>query len=74
MWINPRPMMVDQQPLAIGMRAAMPYIDDFVPGHDPRAVAGLARLIGGLANDRPARKIVPLSPPDPPRAASSPRA
>ena len=39
-WINPRPMSVDQQPLAIGMRAAMPYIDDFVPGHDPRAVAG----------------------------------
>jgi hypothetical protein len=47
----------------------MPYIDDFVPGHDPRAVAGLARLIGGLANDRPARKIVPISPPDTPRAA-----
>ncbi len=58
-WINPRPMSVDDQPLAIGMRAAMPYIDDFVPGHDPRAVAGLAKLIGGLAGDRPARKIVP---------------
>ncbi|HWC26945.1 MAG TPA: hypothetical protein VG474_10205, partial [Solirubrobacteraceae bacterium] len=56
--INPRPMSVDQQPLAIGMRAAMPYIDDFVPGHDPRAVAGLAQLIGGLAADRPARKVV----------------
>ncbi|MDP8967367.1 MAG: VWA domain-containing protein [Actinomycetota bacterium] len=57
-WINPRPMAVDQQPLAIGMRAAMPYIDDFVPGHDPRAVAGLAQLIGGLASDRPMRKVV----------------
>jgi len=31
-WINPRPMEVDQQPLAIGMRAAMPFIDEFVPG------------------------------------------
>lgn len=61
-WINPRPMSVDQQPLAIGMRAAMPYIDDFVPGHDPRAVAGLARLIGGLASDRPARKVIALTP------------
>ncbi|MGI8594671.1 MAG: vWA domain-containing protein, partial [Solirubrobacteraceae bacterium] len=40
-WVNPRPMEVDQQPLAIGMRAAMPFIDEFVPGHDPRAVAGL---------------------------------
>ncbi len=57
-WINPRPMSVDRQPLAIGMRAAMPYIDDFVPGHDPRAVAGLAQLIGGLAGERPARRAV----------------
>ena len=62
-WINPRPMSVDQQPLAIGMRAAMPFIDDFVPGHDPRAIAGLAQLIGGLASDRPARKIVSPVPP-----------
>ena len=57
-WINPRPMMVDQQPLAIGMRAAMPYIDDFVPGHDPRAVAGLAPLVGGLGTQRPRRKLM----------------
>lgn len=57
-WINPRPMLVDQQPLAIGMRAAMPYIDDFVPGHDPRAIAGLAPLVGGLGRRRPRRKLV----------------
>lgn len=56
-WINPRPMLVDQQPLAIGMRAAMPYIDDFVPGHDPRAIAGLAPLVGGLGAQRPRRKL-----------------
>jgi len=58
-WINPRPMTVDQQPLAIGMRAAMPFIDEFVPGHDPRAVAGLAGLIGGLGTGRPQRKVRP---------------
>jgi len=57
-WINPRPMLVDQQPLALGMRAAMPYIDDFVPGHDPRAIAGLAPLVGGLGKRRPRRKLV----------------
>ena len=61
-WINPRPMAVDQQPLAIGMRAAMPYIDDFVPGHDPRAVAGLASVIGELCADRPSRKIARPAP------------
>jgi uncharacterized protein with von Willebrand factor type A (vWA) domain len=57
-WINPRPMLVDQQPLAIGMRAAMPYIDDFIPGHDPRAISGLAPLVGGLDKQRPRRKMV----------------
>jgi uncharacterized protein with von Willebrand factor type A (vWA) domain len=60
-WINPRPMSIDQQPLAIGMRAAMPYVDDFVPGHDPRAVAGLAKLIGGLAGARPPRKVMSVA-------------
>jgi uncharacterized protein with von Willebrand factor type A (vWA) domain len=61
-WINPRPMLVDEQPLAVGMRAALPYIDDFVPGHDPRSAAGLAGLIAALGSDRPRRR----SRPDPP--------
>jgi len=62
-WINPRPMEVDQQPLAIGMRAAMPFIDEFVPGHDPRAIAGMAHLIAGLNAQRPHRRAfaVPAS-------------
>ena len=55
-WVNPRPMLVDDQPLAVGMRAALPFIDDFIPGHDPRAVAGLAPIIGGLGQQRPQRR------------------
>ncbi len=55
-WINPRPMLVDEQPLALGMRAALPFVDDFIPGHDPRAVAGLAPIIGGLGAQRPQRR------------------
>lgn len=57
-WINPRPLLVDKQPLATGMRAAMPYIDDFVPGHDPRSIAGLATLIAALDSRRPRRRAV----------------
>lgn len=62
-WINPRPLAVDQQPLAVGMHAAMPFVDEFVPGHDPRAVAGLAGLIGGLDAGRPRRRalVVPAA-------------
>jgi uncharacterized protein len=55
-WINPRPTDVASQPLAVGMRAALPNVDDFIPGHDPRAMAGLASLIGGLGPGRPARR------------------
>ena len=60
-WINPRPMEVDQQPLAIGMRAAMPYIDEFVPGHDPRAIAGMAHLIAGMNTQRARRRSRPTA-------------
>ncbi|MGH2982805.1 MAG: vWA domain-containing protein [Solirubrobacterales bacterium] len=59
-WINPRPADINMQPLAIGMRAALPHVDDFVPGHDPRAIAGLARLIVGLGGGRPARRQRPV--------------
>jgi uncharacterized protein with von Willebrand factor type A (vWA) domain len=54
-WLNPRPAELDGQPLAVGMRAALPCIDDFVPGHDPRAVEQLVRVISGLGEHRPTR-------------------
>ena len=60
-WINPRPTDLDGQPLAIGLRAALPFVDDYVPGHDPAAVARLARLVAGLGSGRPARPQRPLA-------------
>jgi len=60
-WVNPRPADIDMQPLAVGMRAALPYVDDFVSGHDPRAIHGLAALIRGLGAARPARRQRPVS-------------
>ena len=60
-WINPRPSAIDGQPLAVGMRAALPHIDDFVAGHDASAIAALARLIGGLGSGRPSRAQRPLT-------------
>lgn len=55
-WLNPRPGTLEGQPLAVGMRAALPYVDDFVAGHDPRAIVQLARVIGRLGSGRPARR------------------
>ena len=70
-WVNPRPMLIDEQPLAIGMRAAMPFVDDFIPGHDPRAVAGLAPIIGGLGSQRPNRRRADVMAPKPAPLVSS---
>ena len=55
-WVNPRPGTLHDQPLAIGMRAALPHVDDFIPGHDPRAARNLATLIRTLGSSRPARR------------------
>ena len=60
-WLNPRPIELDRQPLAIGMRAALPHVDDFIPGGDARAITGLASLISGLGSGRPLRRQRPLS-------------
>jgi uncharacterized protein len=60
-WVNPRPADIEMQPLAVGMRAALPYVDDFIPGHDPRAIYGLAALVRGLGAARPARRQRPVS-------------
>ena len=54
-WLNPRPATLRDQPLAVGMRAALPHVDDFIPGHDPLAARNLATLIRTLGSSRPAR-------------------
>ena len=55
-WLNPRPGAVGRQPLAVGLRAALPHVDDYVAGCDTEAVAELVRLIGGVGSERPARR------------------
>jgi uncharacterized protein with von Willebrand factor type A (vWA) domain len=60
-WLNPRPADIDGHPLAVGMRAALPHVDDFVRGRDPRAMLELARIISGVGADRPARPQRPLA-------------
>jgi uncharacterized protein with von Willebrand factor type A (vWA) domain len=59
-WVNPRAGGLDGQPLAIGMRAVLPHVDDYVPGHDHRARAGLAGLLSTMSDRRPARSQRPL--------------
>ncbi|MBB2912840.1 hypothetical protein FHS43_004135 [Streptosporangium becharense] len=46
-WVNPHKGQQGYQPLTAGMRAALPYVDDFVAGHSLAAFEELAGLLGG---------------------------
>jgi len=44
-WVNPLKVTPGYAPLARGMAAALPYVDDFVEGHSVAAMEELARVI-----------------------------
>ncbi|MEP6661842.1 MAG: VWA domain-containing protein [Acidimicrobiales bacterium] len=44
-WVNPLKATAGYAPLARGMAAALPYVDDFVEGHSLEAIEQLARVI-----------------------------
>jgi uncharacterized protein len=46
-WVNPLKGAPGYAPLARGMAAALPYVDDFVEGHSLAALEELAAVIGG---------------------------
>jgi hypothetical protein len=47
-WVSPLKGSSDYQPLAGGMRAALPHIDRFVAGHNLASLERLAALLSGL--------------------------
>lgn len=47
-WVNPLKGNPEYQPLAGGMRAALPFVDRFVPGHNLRSLEALASVLAGL--------------------------
>ena len=47
-WVNPLKGMPDYEPLAAGMRAALPYVDRFLPGHNLESLEELAGVVGGI--------------------------
>jgi uncharacterized protein with von Willebrand factor type A (vWA) domain len=53
-WVNPLKGSPGYQPLAGGMRAALPYVDRFLPGHDLESLESLAGVIEGIRRRRAA--------------------
>jgi len=58
-WVNPRKVAVDYQPLVGGMAAALPYCDAFVSGHSYRALTEVAAAIRANRPSHPERQRGP---------------
>ena len=54
-WVSPRRGDPAGQPLATGLRVALPHVDEYVPAHDPGALDALAGVLRRLGAGRPAR-------------------
>ncbi|MDQ6781527.1 MAG: VWA domain-containing protein [Candidatus Eremiobacteraeota bacterium] len=54
-WLNPLLGAKNYRPQTAGMRAALPYIDDFLPAHDLRSLAQLFVALRSVDRRRPAR-------------------
>ena len=58
-WLNPLLGAPGYQPLTQGMRAALPYIDEFMPIHNLKSLEALAELLGRVEDQPPLRRYVP---------------
>lgn len=47
-WLNPLIASDDYAPLTLGLRAALPFVDDFLPAHNFTSLQDLARLLSQL--------------------------
>jgi uncharacterized protein with von Willebrand factor type A (vWA) domain len=46
-WVNPLKSSPNFAPLARGMAAALPHVDEFVEGHNLASLEELARIVAG---------------------------
>jgi uncharacterized protein with von Willebrand factor type A (vWA) domain len=55
-WVNPLKASAGYEPLARGMAAALPFVDDFLEGHAVASLDALAGVLAGSPGDRPAER------------------
>jgi uncharacterized protein len=60
-WLNPLLGAPRYEPLARGIRAALPYVDDFLPVHNLASLEDLARRLQDLPAGRAARRQSPIA-------------
>jgi len=54
-WLNPLLGSPDYRPLTIGMKTALPYIDNFLPAHNLDSLINLGNLLETIDDSRPVR-------------------
>jgi uncharacterized protein len=54
-WLNPLLGLPDYEPLTRGMRAALPFVDDFLPVHNMASLETLAMRLNTLSDERGVR-------------------
>jgi hypothetical protein len=54
-WLNPMLGSPGYEPLARGMRAALPFVDDFLPVHNMASLERLAATLNTLSHTRATR-------------------
>lgn len=60
-WLNPLLGSPGYEPLTVGMQAALPFVDDFLPVHNLVSLEQLGARLGALAAKPPARRQRPLT-------------
>lgn len=55
-WLNPLLGSAGYRPQTIGMKAALPYIDDFLPAHNLKNLVQLAEMLQRVERRRPERR------------------
>jgi uncharacterized protein with von Willebrand factor type A (vWA) domain len=55
-WLNPLLGSAGYRPQTIGMRAALPYVDDFLPANNLKSLVQLAELLQTVDHRRPMRR------------------
>ena len=56
-WLNPLLGSPDYRPLTIGMKTALPFMDDFLPAHNLDSLISLGNLLSTIDDQRPQRSI-----------------
>jgi uncharacterized protein with von Willebrand factor type A (vWA) domain len=54
-WLNPLLGSPDYRPLTIGMKTALPFVDNFLPAHNLNSLIDLGNLLSSIDDSRPER-------------------